>query len=97
MLRLEIPLKIAGPKRSITLVVNDELFVQFGRAVRSNPNVFDQNRFYAGFNVGISRNLKASLGYIYGVQQRISGKEFDRSNFLWGVLMIDNVVSRFKK
>lgn len=97
MLRLEKPMKIAWLKRPITLVVNDELFVQFGRAVRGNPNVFDQNRFYAGFNVGLSRSIKASLGYMYGIQQRISGKEFDRSNFLWGVLTIDNALSRFKK
>jgi hypothetical protein len=59
--------------------------------------VFDQNRLYAGFNLGLSRNVRASLGYIHGIQQRSSGREFDYSNILWTVVTFDNVLSQFKK
>ncbi len=97
MLRLEKPIRALWIKRPFSFVVNDEIFIQFGRAVRGNPNVFDQNRLYAGFNVGVTKNIKASLGYIYGIQERNSGKEFDYSNILWGVLTFDNVISQFKK
>ncbi|HLL95391.1 MAG TPA: DUF2490 domain-containing protein, partial [Spirosoma sp.] len=97
MVRLDKPIRIAWLKQPFSLVVSDELFVQFGRAVRSNPNVFDQNRLYAGFNLGLARNVRASLGYIYGIQQRSSGREFDYLNILWTVVTFDNVLSQFKK
>jgi len=97
MLRLEKPIRVAWLKRPVSVVVSEELFVQFGRAVRGNPSVFDQNRLYGGFNVGISPTIKASLGYIYGVQQRSSGNEFDHSNIVWTVVTFDNVLSRFRK
>ena len=97
MLRLDKPIGISWLKQPVSFVISDELFVQFGRAVRSNPNVFDQNRVYAGFNVGLSRNIKASIGYIYAIQERSSGEEFDYSNVLWTVLTFDNVLSQFKK
>lgn len=97
MVRLDKPIRIAWLKQPFSLVVSNELFVQFGRAVRNNPNVFDQNRLYAGFNLGLSRNVRASLGYIYGVQERSSGREFDYSNILWTVITFDNVLSQFKK
>ena len=97
MLRLEKPIRAAWLKRPVSVVVSDELFVQFGRAVRANPNVFDQNRLFGGFNVGISPNVRVNLGYIYGIQQRSSGTEFDHSNILWTVVTFDNVLSQFKK
>lgn len=97
MLRLEKPIRAAWLKRPLSAVISDELFVQFGRAVRGNPNVFDQNRLYGGFNVGISPSVRGSLGYIYGIQQRSSGREFDYSNIIWTVLTFDNVLSQFKK
>lgn len=97
MLRFEKPLKIGRLKNPVSLVVNDEIFIQFGRAVRTNPNIFDQNRIYAGFNYGITKNIKFSLGYIYGIQERNSGDEFDFSNILWGVLTFDNLFSQWKK
>lgn len=97
LLRLDKPLRLAWLKQPVSVVVSDELFVQFGRAVRANPNVFDQNRLFAGINIGLSRNVKASLGYMYVIQERSSGREFDHSNVLWTVLTFDNVLSQFKK
>ncbi len=97
MLRLEKPIRASWLKRPFALVVSDEVFVQFGPAVRGNPNVFDQNRIYVGFNTGVTRHIKASLGYLHWIQERPSGKEFDYSNVLWGVLTFDNLLSQFRK
>ena len=97
LLQLEKPLKAAWLKKPLSIVVSNETFVQFGRAVKDNPNVFDQNRLYAGLNYGLSRNVRLSLGYMYWFQQRPSGREFDHSNLIWGVLSLENVFSQFKK
>ena len=96
-LRLEKPIRASWIKKPLSLVVTDEIFIQFGRAVKANPNVFDQNRLYGGFNYGLTPNIKTSLGYIYQIQQRNSGKEFDHANVLWGVLTFDNLFSQFRK
>jgi len=93
--RLEFPLKASWLHLPLSLVVFDEVFIHFGKAVKNNPNVFDQNRIYAGFNYGLSKNVKFGLGYIYQIQQRNNGKEFDQANVLFGVLTLDNVISRF--
>nr|WP_293839664.1 DUF2490 domain-containing protein [uncultured Arsenicibacter sp.] len=95
--RIEIPVRASWIHRPLSVTVFDEVFIQFGKAVRRNPNVFDQNRIYAGLSYGISKHLKASLGYIYQIQQRNSGKEFDHANVLFGVLTADNFFSRFRK
>ncbi len=97
MLRFEKTLKPSWLPKPITLVVNDEIFIQFGKAVRGNPNIFDQNRVYVGFNYPITKNIKTSLGYIWGIQERPSGTETDYSNIIWGVLTFDNLFSQFKK
>ncbi len=97
MLRFEKTLKPSWLPKPITLVANDEIFIQFGKAVRGNPNIFDQNRVYVGFNYPITKNIKTSLGYIWGIQERPSGTEIDYSNIIWGVLTFDNLFSQFKK
>lgn len=97
MLRLEKPLKLSWLPNPVTLVANDEIFIQFGKAIRGNPNIFDQNRVYVGFNYPITKNIKTSLGYIWGIQERPSGTEIDYSNIIWGVLTFDNLFSQFKK
>ncbi|NBA84210.1 DUF2490 domain-containing protein [Emticicia sp. CRIBPO] len=96
MIRLEKPLKASWIKKPTSLVAYEEVFIQFGKAVRSNPNVFDQNRLYLGVNHSFSKRIKGNLGYIWGIQQRNSGNEFDFSNILWGVLTIYNVFSQFR-
>lgn len=95
--RLEFPLRAAWLHHPFSLVASDEVFIQFGRAVRSNPNVFDQNRIYGGFTYGASRQVKLSLGYLYQIQQRNSGKEFDHVNMLFGVLTLDNLSQLFHR
>lgn len=95
MIRLEKPIKLG--KKVFTLVGNDELMVQFGKAVKNNPNIFDQNRIYIGFGFEPLKNIKINFGYLYTVQQRPSGTEIDKINTLWGILTFDNVVSQFFK
>lgn len=70
-------------ENNVTFELNDEVFRQFGDAVHNNPNVFDQNRIYPGFNYEVFRTFKASRGYIYRFQERNSGDEFDNTNTLW--------------
>ena len=97
MARLEKSVfNILSHARPVTFELNDEVFLQFGNAVRDKPNIFDQNRIYFGFNYELFRNLKSSLGYSYGIQERSSGDEFDNVNMLWLVFTFDHVFSQFR-
>jgi hypothetical protein len=95
--RIDVPIRAAWVKYLFNLTAFDEVFLQFGKAVRNNPNVFDQNRIYVGGTYGLTKNIRASLGYIYQVQQRNSGKEFDHANVLFGVLTFDNLLTPFRR
>jgi hypothetical protein len=97
-LKLEKPVKgILSKEKPVSFYVSDEVFIQFGKAVRSNANVFDQNRIAAGLSYEIFPNIKASVSYLNIWQQRINGKDFDQANVLWAVLTFDNLFSQFKK
>lgn len=95
--RLEFPITGKWLHRPFSLVAWDEISIQFGKAVKKNPNVFDQNRLYAGFNYGLTDNIRISIGYMYQIQQRSSGKEFDNANVLFCILTLDNLFSQFKR
>lgn len=98
MVRLDKPVKgIFSGTKPVTFTISDEIFLQFGPAVKKNPNVFDQNRLYAGAAYEIFRNVKLSLGYIYWLQARNSGVEFDNINTYWTIITFDNVLSQFKR
>jgi len=93
--RVEKPIKKEG--RALSLILYDEIFLEFGRAVKGSPAVFNQNRIYAGFSYEILKNVKFNLGYMYVIQERSSGKAFDNSNVIWGILTFENIFSQFKK
>ncbi len=97
MLRFEKAVNFPGHEKPLSLVAYDEVFIQFGKAVKNNPNIFDQNRIYLGLSYPFSKNVRGSLGYIYGVQQRNSGSEIDFSNILWAVLTLDNLFSPLRR
>lgn len=80
---------------SLSLVAYDEVMVQFGKAVRENPSIFDQNRLYAGVSYSLFKNIKVAPGYLFTVQQRPSGDVFDYINTFWVVVTFDRVVSQF--
>jgi hypothetical protein len=97
MAKLEKPLyHLFSHTRSVKLELYDELFLQMGHAVYNKPNIFDQNRVYLGFNYELFRNFKTSIGYVYGIQERSSGEEFDNMNMLWVVLTFENVFTQFR-
>jgi len=96
--RLEKPVSgILSPTKPVVFTLSDEVAVQFGKAVRNNPNVFDQNRLYAGAAYEVFTNVKLSVGYLYWFQERSSGEVFDNINTLWTVLTFDNVFSQLKE
>lgn len=88
---------ILSRRKPVTFQLNDEVFLQFGKAVHNHPNVFDQNRVYLGFNYEVLRNFRTSLGYLYGFQERNTGDEFDNVNMLWIVLTFENVFTQFRR
>lgn len=65
-----------------SLVVADELCVQFGKEVVYNT--FDQNRVFIGIKQKLTRNLNFDLGYMLVKQQKASGYQYDVNNtFRW--------------
>jgi hypothetical protein len=88
---------LTAKKHPVSLILYDEVFLEFGKALQSSPAVFNQNRLYAGFSYEIVKNIKFNLGYMYLVQERPTGAAFDNSNVLWAVLTFDNVISQFRK
>lgn len=91
--KLEMPLK--RDKHPVSLILFDEVFLEFGKAVKSSPAVFNQNRLYAGFSYEFVKNIKCNLGYMYLIQERLSGTAMDTSNTIWATLIFDNLVSQF--
>jgi len=84
-------------ERPLNLVLNDEIFFQFGDAAKQFPSYFDQNRCYAGFNYNIFKNIKLELGYCYVYQYRPTGNDIDIQNAFWLFLTFENVFSQFKQ
>jgi hypothetical protein len=65
-----------------SLVLSDELLVQFGKEVVYNT--FDQNRLFVGIKQKVSKNLSLDIGYMYVTQQKASGYQYDEnSTFRW--------------
>lgn len=73
---INIPLK--GRKiipKTPFLIVQDELFVNWGKSVRNN--FFDQNRILAGFGYQFTNYLTANIGYQYSFVQRATPETFN--------------------
>src|SRR5687768_4932036 len=67
MMRIEKEvLGIFSDVKPVTFTLFDEVFFQFGDAVKNNHYFFDQNRLYFGAAYEILRNTTFSLGYAYG-------------------------------
>jgi hypothetical protein len=81
----------------MSVIAYDEVMLQFGRAVKNNPNVFDQNRIYLGISYELLKNIRITPGYLFTIQERNSGKEFDYINTFWVILTFDNLLSQFHK
>ena len=98
MARLEKPVMgILRNNKPVSFFIGDEVLFQFGKAVKNNANMFDQNRAAAGFSLEIVKNIKTSFSYLNIFQQRANGKDFDDANALWAVVTFDNLFSQFKR
>lgn len=96
--KLEKPLlNVFSKHKPLSIFVSEEIFIQFGKAVANNPNIFDQNRINIGAGYEIFKNIKFSASYLNIIQERISGKEIDHAHALWLVLNFENIFSQFKK
>lgn len=87
--------KTLNTNKQISVFLANEIFLQFGKAVRNNPNVFDQNRMSIGCSTELFKNTKLSLSYLKIIQERNNGKDFDDANCIWAVLTFDNLFSQF--
>ena len=63
-----------------SLVVSDELCIQFGKEVVYNT--FDQNRLFIGIKQKLTKDFSFDLGYMQVKQQKASGYQYDLNNTL---------------
>ena len=71
---------IAKNPKVPSLVLADEIAVQFGREVVLNT--FDQNRVFLGVKHAVGRSLSFDLGYMLVYQQKANGYSYDRNHTL---------------
>ena len=79
MVSLECNLVTSKTKdHNLSLKVSDGIYINSNSGIIYNT--FDQNRFYAGLNYQLIKNLSLELGYINLFQQRSSGDEYLNRN-----------------
>lgn len=65
-----------------SIVLSDELLVQFGKEVVYN--VFDQNRLFLGIRQPINKHLSFDMDHMLVNQQKATGYQYDQTNtFRW--------------
>jgi len=74
----QIPLSKQVNKRSWTFILNNEMFVNFGRQI--TYNYFDQNRFFAGFAYNTTATSYIQFGYMNIFQQLPIGNNYRSTN-----------------
>ena len=80
MVRGTVPLR--GPKLKVKepyFAASEEIFIGFGNNV---PNIFDQNRAYAGLGYSLSREASVEAGYLYQIAQQRNGTVFQHNHTL---------------
>lgn len=79
MLSLEYKLlKSKNHEHDLHLKLSDGVYINTTKG--TIYNAFDQNRFYAGLNYRVVKNMDVELGYTKNYQQRISGVEYLNRN-----------------
>lgn len=98
MFRVTKPIHAAWLRgKAFNLITYDEVMVQFGKAMRTFPTLFDQNRVFVGASFEPAKNIRVELGYLYIRQQRSTREQFDDQNALMLTLRFDHVFSQFRK
>lgn len=59
---------------TLSLVLSDELFVNFGKEIVNN--YFDQNRFFCGFHYHLNKHDLIQIGYMNIFQQMPAGNSY---------------------
>ena len=67
-------------KSAPSLVISDELLVQFGKDIVNNT--FDQNRLFIGIKQTINPKLSFDFGYMNVYQQKSTGYQYDMNHTL---------------
>ncbi|MEP7107438.1 MAG: DUF2490 domain-containing protein [Ferruginibacter sp.] len=75
---LSINIPVFKNPRAPSLIMSDELSIQFGKEIVYNT--FDQNRSFIGIKQPISKTLSFDLGYMLVFQQKASGYQYDKNN-----------------
>ena len=78
LLSLTIP--VSGNLAVPSLVLSDEILIQFGPKVVANT--FDQNRLFAGIKKSLSRDWSFDFGYMLVYQQKATGYQYDLNHTL---------------
>jgi hypothetical protein len=78
LVSLTIP--VSGKPSVPSLVVSDEILVQFGPEIVANT--FDQNRLFLGIKKGLGRTWSFDLGYMLVYQEKASGYQYDLNHTL---------------
>ena len=77
---LSTTIPIFKKKSAPSLVISDELLIQFGQDVVLNT--FDQNRFFIGIKQSINPKLSFDFGYMNVYQQKATGYQYDMNHTL---------------
>lgn len=77
---LSFDIPIFKKKTLPSLVISDEIFIQFGKDVVYNT--FDQNGLFIGIKQAISPKLSFDFGYMNVYQQKYSGYQYDMNHTL---------------
>ena len=78
---------------TFSFVLSNEVFVNFGKQIVYN--VYDQNRFFAGFHYHVNKHDNLQFGYMNVYQQLASGNQF-RSTHAARVFYFHNLDLRKK-
>jgi hypothetical protein len=77
---ISFTIPIFKKKSAPSLVLSDEILIQFGEEVVYNT--FDQNRLFIGIKQSINSKLSFDFGYMNVYQQKYSGYEYDMNHTL---------------
>jgi hypothetical protein len=92
---LSAPLhKEANSPRSLSVIVNDEVHLNFGKEIVNN--YFDQNRFFAGFAYYLNAHDNIQFGYMNVFQQLPAGNKY-RNMHILRLFYIQNIDLRKSK
>ena len=77
---LSTTIPVFKKKTAPSLVISDELLIQFGQDIVYNT--FDQNRFFIGIKQSINPKLSFDFGYMNVFQQKANGYQYDMNHTL---------------